>query len=510
MATYDLLIQPWIPCAFPGERMPRPLSLRSVLAQAHEIDELAVQSPLVYAALHRLLLAVLHRSLHGPANYKEWAKLWRRGRFDVVVLDRYFREVGGRFDLFHPVFPWYQTGNMPAAYRSKPVRALGHQYLAFGATAMVHINVADRHRQPSGDIDPGTTISPAHAALLLATFGTFCLGGLLSRMPGESQSARGGPLTKSAVCIIKGRNLFQTLMLNLCPTYEYQVTDRPAWERGGTSNGQRIPDGQVDWLTWQPRRVCLLPEFEGGKLRVRYVQIAQGWDVPPRAWDWETMVAFRPGARPKDDPIPVGVKSGRAAWRDLSALLVQGTATLPPRNLRWLRNLIELGHLPDDHRLVLVVVGVAAKKVKILYWRLASIELPPSCLSHGRLVPEIDTALQLAESVERALRYRLAKLYMGEFATPEMISERAQAIDLNEFWFWLEEPFRRWLVKLPETSEPGPEWIEILTRIAWRSFYGHTCWVTSVMARAIAEAGFGRAMRAITNPHPTTEEEASA
>lgn len=504
MATFDLWTQPWIPCTVGGTRKPRLFSLRSVLAQAHEIEEPAVQSPLVYAALHRLLLAVLHRSVQGPANHGDWAKLWQRGRFDVVPLDRYLREVGDRFDLFHPVFPFYQTGNMAAAYRPKPVRALGHQYAAFGANAMINVEASHRHHQPGGDIDPGTGIMPPHAALLLVTFGTFALGGTLSRIPPESPSALGGPLVKSAVCLVRGRNLFQTLLLNLCPTYEYQVSDRPAWERGGTSYGQRACDGLVDWLTWQPRRVCLLPpEMEDGRLRVRHVQIARGWDVPPRPWERETMVAYR-RMKAKDDPIPVAVTAQRAAWRDLSAMLVQSTLVQPPRNLRWLGELVSEGRLPAGHR-QLEVLGVATRKFKILCWRRETIPLLPSSES----TPNIDAALQLAESVGRALRYRLGRLRAGELATPEMLADAVQAIDLSEFWARLEEPFRRWLTTLSEIPEPLPEWTATLTRIAWRSFYDHTRWVPSVRDRAIAEASFGAALRAITSPD-AREEEASA
>ena len=62
--------------------------LRDVLVQAHELRGLGGESPLVTAALHRLLLAILHR-VFGPEGYDAWYALWQAGRFDPVALDEY-------------------------------------------------------------------------------------------------------------------------------------------------------------------------------------------------------------------------------------------------------------------------------------------------------------------------------------------------------------------------------------------------------------------------------------
>ena len=56
----------------------------SKCSQSPEIQEIYDPSPLVTAALHRLLLAVLHPALRGPKDANEWAVLWAdgEGRWD--------------------------------------------------------------------------------------------------------------------------------------------------------------------------------------------------------------------------------------------------------------------------------------------------------------------------------------------------------------------------------------------------------------------------------------------
>lgn len=57
----------------------RELSLREALGSAATIREIGDPSPPVTIALHRLLLAILHRSLRGPDSPDTWAEMWNDG-----------------------------------------------------------------------------------------------------------------------------------------------------------------------------------------------------------------------------------------------------------------------------------------------------------------------------------------------------------------------------------------------------------------------------------------------
>src|SRR5208337_2892458 len=79
-------------------------------------------SPLVLIALHRLLLAILHRNF-GPESLEVWKKLWQRGRWDEKPLSDYFNRWRHRFDLFDSERPFYQVARMEDANKH-PVHLL--------------------------------------------------------------------------------------------------------------------------------------------------------------------------------------------------------------------------------------------------------------------------------------------------------------------------------------------------------------------------------------------------
>lgn len=82
------------------------MGLFEVLSKAQEIKEINDPSPLVVIALHRLLLANLHRNF-GPESLTAWNDLWQGGHWDERTLTNYFNRWRHRFDLFHPERPFY-------------------------------------------------------------------------------------------------------------------------------------------------------------------------------------------------------------------------------------------------------------------------------------------------------------------------------------------------------------------------------------------------------------------
>ena len=82
--SFDLCQQPWLPCVR-LDGLPIALGLGDALAQAHRLRELQGETPLETAALHRLLLAILHRVV-GPDSRRAWAALWQRGCWDGAAV----------------------------------------------------------------------------------------------------------------------------------------------------------------------------------------------------------------------------------------------------------------------------------------------------------------------------------------------------------------------------------------------------------------------------------------
>jgi CRISPR system Cascade subunit CasA len=267
--SFNLIEKAWIPCLLPGGEIPRELGIRDVLVRAAEIREIVDASPLVTASLHRLLLAILHRNF-GPADAGCWADLWRRGRFDEAPVDAYLTEWASRFDLFDDRRPFYQVASLDFQY-AVPIARLAHELTRDTSNALFNHTASDADGMP-----------PAKAARYLVAHQAFALGGLVSLERGQNpalyKSADAAPLTKGAVCLVKGRNLFETLMLNLhrynredASPFDFDGEDLPTWERSDeTRAGDRWPRGYLDLLTWQSRRIRLrAEETESGEIVVR-------------------------------------------------------------------------------------------------------------------------------------------------------------------------------------------------------------------------------------------------
>src|SRR6516225_3753501 len=107
---FNLIDSPWIPCVTP-EGAVSPQGILAALGEARRFTEIRDASPLVTVALHRLLLAILHR-VFGPETPDAWEELWKAGRFDAAILGGYLKStrVYPRFNLFDPKHPFYQTG----------------------------------------------------------------------------------------------------------------------------------------------------------------------------------------------------------------------------------------------------------------------------------------------------------------------------------------------------------------------------------------------------------------
>src|SRR5581483_3449263 len=114
MASFDLIESPWIPVIEGGER--REVGLREALVRAHAFREITDPSPLVVVSLHRLLLALIHRAVNGPADEVAWAELWEAGALPAEAVNSYLDAWRERFDLFHPQRPFYGTAEVGVEY----------------------------------------------------------------------------------------------------------------------------------------------------------------------------------------------------------------------------------------------------------------------------------------------------------------------------------------------------------------------------------------------------------
>jgi len=464
MPRFNLIEEAWIPVR-EGGRV-REVSLHDALVHAHEIERLEDPSPLVEVALLRVLLAVLHRALEGPASEGELRDLFEAGRFPASQIDAYLERFYDRFWLIHDEAPFWQVSDLPEDDPIPWTKLLPE--FASGNNPTLFSHAYD---------DTPTPASYAEAARAIPAHQTFTPGGLLRRL--GVNSAVAAPLTTAAVFVATGKNLFETLVFSLgvyTPRNDY-----PIWEEeplrshdiSAAKDGKpktRWPlTGRARIYTWPSRGIRLLPE--GGFIR---------------------SVAYGPGVHPEgldllpDDPFlalvinpqrkmlnAVRLREGRAFWRDFSALFPVPEHGRSPRTLETAYELI--GDRCDF--IALAVAGQVTNQAKILEIRRERYPLPTK-LSKEDLPGHILNALQNAEMAAACLRkstWVLAMRILSETRDPDPNDVRnvQQSFPtLPNYYHLLGNEFPKFLLTLnASASNTLAEWENTAQRAAmdaWR------------------------------------------
>ena len=491
------------------------LGIRDALAQAPAISEVRGDSPLVIAALHRLLLAILHRNfpVEGPG---QWAALRDRGAWDFSMLDGYLELWHDRFNLFDAERPFYQVSGLDLSKGGSPARLLFHA--DNNPTLFSHLSTS-----------APPELIPAEAARLLVGFMAFDVGGTKTSERGQ-ESARAAPLNKGAVMLPRGGSLFETLMLSMCryvpeegdPWHFSREHDLPAWERDGETRPEdRVPGGYIDLLTWQSRRIRLQPEpGEDGSTIVRNVVIMKGYQ-PPEDFGLhgrETMLAFKRStrARPGQDPWPaVTFNRDRALWRDSLTLMHSAAGdSQPPQVLSWLAELAAENVLPRAAILPVDVFGLNSSRSKVFFWRNERFPVPLPYLHDRNLVDSLKEALELTEETAQGLGSVVWKMAENVLAPDQRNVDRNSVRTLvdhlrteQSYWARLEEPFHMFMQELAgdrnEHGEYGdraiPAWKATLRATLWDAFQEATRGMErssrALRAVAIAEQSIGAVIR---------------
>lgn len=500
MHSFNLVDQPWVPVRTLDGGLVT-LSLRDTLLQAHRLRCLEDGSPLVLAAFHRFLLAVLHRALEGPSTAEQAARWFQEG-FPADCITAYLDRWRERFDLFHPTHPFFQVPGLDRVAGPKLWTILLPEEGSNNTTLLFNPS-----RREGYSPNPAR---PDEAVRALLTYQTFALGGLVRVF---LTSAPASQVAAAALVIVMGENLHETLCLNLVP-YPDPSRDAPTWEREGVftvefmKRGPREPaKGHVQGYTWPHRSVLFLPEGLGGRTVVRNVFLGAGVRLEgSEAYRDDPMVAYR-----YDDRTglrPIGFNPGRGFWRDFAALLPRKAPEggIEPRVVRHARDLYRtLGRRQRPPKAM--VAGISNDQAKIELWRAEFFELPPAILSDRDVYELVKTALNEAEESGRQLNRASLAVAEGLLSS----GPRSPSSDdkynlvrslpgLAHYWSGLETHFPGFLSSVTaEAEEDGvkTKWREVLYRTL-RGAWEHTTRAVGNDARALRAVA--RADRAL-QPH---------
>lgn len=425
MAEFNLIDEEWIPCVLISEtdksngNVVNNFGLKKALTEAHEMSEVIGENPLITVSIYRLLLAILHDVFQGPKDVDEWGNLWQKGSFEKQVIKNYFQDNFDNFFLFHNERPFYQKAEFSHKSKDKPIWKIfleGEKY----STIFEHTCEEKPIR-----------LTPAIAAKYLIAFQNFDVAGFKDLVEegmtrtevNQVKSADSCLLNKCAVGLVKGKNLFESLMLNLTqcnrtfgiPFPKREIKrDLPTWKNNGHIDPKKdsVLTGYLDLLTWQNRQIKLKLSQ---KKTVDRIAVIKGNQISDLGYlqGKEQMVAFR-----KDKSqgwLPIGFSKERAIWRDIYSLFhsIEGVSSRP-ETLNWLNDLVANGKLAADSVFPLDFFGMGSNKAKPLFWRHERLPMPVKYLSDFELCNELKEALKFAESTAFLLNdsiYKVATLF---------------------------------------------------------------------------------------------------
>lgn len=383
MSHFNLIDEKWIPVRYPDGKRDE-LGIRDALLQAKEIEAIEDPSPLVVAAVHRFLLAVLYRALEGPTDIDQAKQYFTYG-FPKDKITAYLEKWRERFWLFDDKYPFYQIPSFePKTWRAWTVLAAEHN--ADNAKVLFdHI-----------DVNSAGAVTASSAARWLLATQTFSVSA------GKSELTHTGtaPSATAAMVIPIGNNLSDTLLFCLVPqNREIFNSDLVCWEREPESltslkNGiERKPSGCADIYTWRTRSILLKKNQNNC---VNELAFASGVNV-----DIDSQIDPMFGYRidEKKGKLPIQFRE-RGLWRDFDSLLPD-EAHLAPKVIEHSSALAKSDKVRFPKSIMLL--GQSNNKAKIEFWRLERYVLPTALASDRFIKIEIQQLLGDADDAQKFL-----------------------------------------------------------------------------------------------------------
>ncbi|MCP4416587.1 MAG: type I-E CRISPR-associated protein Cse1/CasA, partial [Chloroflexi bacterium] len=479
--SFNLVDEPWIPCVRVDGNT-AVLNIRDTFAQAHTLTAIAGESPLVTAALHRFLLAILHR-IFGPANYDEWTDLWEAEQWGMDALNVYLDKWRHRLDLLDEERSFYQSPD--DRMKTKSTISLSHDRASGNNPTLF-----DHHTEEGGE-----TLTPAQAARILITAQACGLAGL----SGVQQTFTDGTCAGGIIFLVEGGNLKQSFLLNMIqypPDNDHFSVhtdkDKLAWEMNDPFTPNRAnPFGYLDYLTWQNRRVLFHPEPSKDGTVIRTMTMGPALRYDPFLLD--PMKHYR--SDKKLGHVAVSLNENRTFWRDNASFFtfhddIKGNSR-PPATFKWLRELVFAERILDPHFLYRCrAMGMSKKQAKVFFFREERLPLPLAYLVDDQLVGKLKIALEKTNTLAFDL-VQSARLMgmLQQLSTVEDKSWQKQWRRLNvnakrsinnwiahtgmerNYWAGLDIPFQTFIIDLAQNEEKAlANWHDQLRKTAQAAF----------------------------------------
>lgn len=308
--SFNVLMDDWIPVR--DQDGIHDMSILQVLEHAPEYLEIVDASPQYEFGIYRMLFAFL-MDAYRPAGEWEIKRILKKGCFDMEKISNYIAECnlnGERFDLFDqehpflqiPLKEWENAEGVPVANMIN-FRPHGNNHIHFEHTL-------DREQE----------IDYKEAAKLLCSLSLFCTS-MTQEYP---STVNGAPPT---YCLVKGENLFETLVYGMVPSGNYEnYADPPAiWHDNQKVEAKRkVAISSVLYLlTFPCRRVTLKPESDN---KVREIHFGQGMNFVGYESFRDPYVSY---LRSDKGQFALKPQVAKEAWRNIGTIMDCHAKTAP-------------------------------------------------------------------------------------------------------------------------------------------------------------------------------------
>lgn len=475
---FDLLEEPWIKVIKPSLEL-REVSLTDVLIHAHEYTDLSGETPAQDAALFRILLAVVLTIFYRyDENGKEeeiseennsdnedvlerWRAYWEMGRFPEQAVSRYLDTYHERFWLFHPETPFGQVNDLQYGTDYTIGCLLGN--------VKESNNVATRHHFSMGDGEGAYQLDHAQTARWLIHLNAYAVNIKADKnAPGTKLPVSVGRLGQLGLVMVDGEDLFQMLMLNLCPLNgeELWKAPKPVWEKEvRIDQGYETPraDNLPELYTIQSRRIMLKRDAQGGITGFR----ALGGDFYPVENDFSepmTLWYEKPGKKKGDPTVYLPKKHDPAVhvWREFPTLFNMEEQARIPGVLKWLKILYEEKILTSASMVTFRMIGIVyGDKMNYTYGDCVNDTLRMSAgflddLGSewvASITDQIDKCQSVAAGALRHFSNRIVKLLYGSGTAKNNIRSSLT----GQYFFSIDHAFREWLAGIDPKKDSREE-----------------------------------------------------
>lgn len=477
--VFNLLYEPWI-MVLNQKGESEELSLLAVLGQAHELHCLAGELPTQDVAILRLLLAALYttftradlsgerKPLENAAEALErWKELWELKHLPMAPIRKRLCYYEDRFYLFHPERPFYQVAGLKRGTQYSAAKLLGNLSESGNKVRLFPVRTGNAKH----------SVSFAEASRWLLYLNAFDDTSSKPSVRGQKMPSPGaGWLGKLGIIYARGRNLFETLLLNfvlLDDNNEPWCDGNAVWELEEPKEKERseiaLPADWFSVLTLQSRRLLLQRE---GNSVIGYRLLGGDFFSKENAFT-EQMTLWRKDKK-KDLHNPRRHDVTKQLWRDFPALLVEGENFRKPGIIRWLS-------LLRDKNLINRMVTLQTTGVKygdkdffvtdIFQDSLTINSNIISQLGQGWVI-RITALLSLTDNCVfqlSILAADLAKAAGDSDSTGRRAGAGSMAVAKAEAYYRMDEPFRKWLAGIDpsqtDMAAEEQEWKEILKNL---------------------------------------------